>query len=378
MSLNATLAATMRAVAWFGQTNNVSVIDVPVPSIINQTDAIIRITTSAICGSDLHFYHGYTGAANVPWNLGHEAVGYVQEVGSAVSSLEVGEYVIIPDNAHSGHYGQEHPISFGSGSPNYGGLQAEYARVPHADMSLIPIPFNNQTGNATKELDYLMISDVFTTGWQALTYSGFEPGDTVAVFGAGPVGLLAAYSALLRGASRVYSVDQVPDRLALAESIGAITIQFNASDPVQQIMAQEPNGVTRALDCVGFESVNATGHRDDGLVPRNLLSVVAQQGGIAIAGVYTGGQNNTRGAANAATVPAEVPISVFELWSKAVTVGSGIVLPLEHAHSLIDLVANDRATPSFVVSSVIDIEQAPEYYRRYSDHLEHKVVIRFP
>ncbi|KAJ5196388.1 alcohol dehydrogenase [Penicillium cf. viridicatum] len=341
MPPNATLAATMRAVAWFGKTNSVSVIDVPVPSIINQTDAIIRITTSAICGSDLHFYH---------------AVGYVQEVGSAVSSLEVGEYVIIPDNAHSGHYGQEHPISFGSGSPNYGGLQAEYARVPFADMSLIPIPFNNQTGNATKELDYLMISDVFTTGWQALTYSGFEPGDTVAVFGAGPVGLLATYSALLRGASRVYSVDQVPDRLALAESIGAIPIQFNASDPVQQILAQEPNGVTRALDCVGFES----------------------QGGIAIAGVYTGGQNNTRGAANAATVPAEVPISIFELWRKAVTVGSGIVLPLEHAHSLVDLVANDRAFPSFVVSSIIDIEQVPEYYRRYSDHLEHKIVIRFP
>lgn len=139
--------------------------------------------------------------------------------------------------------------------------------MPFADDSLIPIPFNNQTNNATKELDYLMISDIFTTSWQALTYSGFEPGDSVAVFGAGPVGLLAAYSALLRGASRVYSVDQVPDRLALAASIGAIPIQLNASDPVEQILAQDPNGVTRALDCVGFESVNATGQRDDGLIP---------------------------------------------------------------------------------------------------------------
>ena len=123
MPLNSTLAATMRAVAWFGQVNNVSVIDVPVPTIINQTDAVVRITTSAICGSDLHFYHGYTGADNIPWNLGHEAVGYVEEVGSAVSSLTVGEYVIIPDNGHDGHYGQEHPLSFGSGSPDYGGLQ---------------------------------------------------------------------------------------------------------------------------------------------------------------------------------------------------------------------------------------------------------------
>lgn len=117
------MAATMRAVAWFGQTNNVSVIDMAVPRIMNQTDAIVRVTSAAICGSDLHFYHGYMGAADVPWGLGHEAVGYVEEVGSAVSSLQVGEYVIVPDNAHSGHYGQQHPISFGSGSPDYGGLQ---------------------------------------------------------------------------------------------------------------------------------------------------------------------------------------------------------------------------------------------------------------
>ncbi|KAJ5515378.1 alcohol dehydrogenase [Penicillium freii] len=149
---------------------------------------------------------------------------------------------------------------------------------------------------------------------------------------------LFSYSALLRGSSRIYSVDQVPDRLALAESIGAVPIQFNASDPVQQILAQEPNGVTRALDCVGFESVNATGQRADGLVPRNLLSAVAQQGGIAIAGVYTG-----------------VPISIFEFWRKTVIVGSEIVLPLEHAHLLVDLVANDRAFPGLVVSSIIDI-----------------------
>ncbi|GKZ38320.1 hypothetical protein AbraIFM66950_010450 [Aspergillus brasiliensis] len=378
MPLNTTLTATMRAVAWFGQPYNVSVIDMPVPSIINQTDAVVRITTSAICGSDLHFYHGYTGAADVPWGLGHEAVGYVSEVGDAVSSLQVGDYVIIPDNAHDGHYGQNHPLSFGSGSPGYGGLQAEYARVPFADMSLIPIPFNNSTGNATKELDYLMISDIFSTGWQALTYSGFEPGDTVAIFGAGPVGLMAAYSALLRGASRVYSVDQVPSRLQLASSIGAIPINFNTSDPVEQIMSLEPSGVTRALDCVGFEAVNATGHRIDGIVPRNLISVAAQQGGIAIAGVYTGGENSTQGAPFADQIPAQVPFDVASLWEKGLTVGSGIVLPLEHARELVDLVAADRASPSFVVSAVIDIEQVPEYYRRFSDHLEQKVVIRFP
>ncbi|PYH96617.1 alcohol dehydrogenase [Aspergillus ellipticus CBS 707.79] len=378
MALNATLAATMRAVAWFGfgHPYNVSVIDVPVPSIVNQTDAIVRITSSAICGSDLHFYHGYMGSPDVPWGLGHEAVGYVSEVGNSISSLNVGDYVqmVITDSS----------ILFPSVladlttedcKPSF---IAEYARVPFADETLIPIPFNNQTENQTKELDYLMISDIFMTGWQALTYSGFQPGDTVAVFGAGPMGLLAAYSALLRGAQRVYSVDQVPDRLNLTASIGAIPISFNASDPVEQILALEPSGVTRALDCVGFESVNATGQRDDGLIPRSLVDVAANQGGIAIAGVYTGGQNSTRGAPYADTVPAEVPLSVSSLWGKALTVGSVIVLPLEHAQPLVDLVAADRATPSFVISSIIDIEQAPEYYRRYSDHLEHKIVIRFP
>ncbi|KAL4936608.1 hypothetical protein BDV06DRAFT_233249 [Aspergillus oleicola] len=378
MPLNATIAHTMRAVAWFGQPYNVSVIDMPVPTIVDQTDAIIRITTSAICGSDLHFYHGFAGSPDVPWGIGHEAVGYVEEVGSAVSSLQVGEYVIIPDNAHDGHYGQQHPISFGTGMPDYGGLQAEYARVPFADQSLIPIPFNNQTDNATKELDYLMISDVFTTAWTALSYSGFEPGDSVAVFGAGPVGLLAAYSAILRGASTVYSVDQVPARLDMAASVGAIPISFNASDPIDQILAHEPNGVTRALDCVGFESVNATGSRETGLIPRQLVSVAADRGGIAIAGVYFGNQNSTAGAPYADQLPSEVPFSVSGLWGKALTVGSGIVLPLEQAAPLVDLVESGNARPSFVVTAEIGIEEAPEYYRRYSEHLEGKVVVRFP
>ena len=120
------LNATMRAVAWFGQPYNVSVIDMPVPRILNETDAIVRITSAGICGSDLHFYHGYSGSPNVPWGLGHEGVGYVTEVGSAVSFLQPGDYVIIPDNADDGHWApQEHPLSFGSGLPGYGGLQGE-------------------------------------------------------------------------------------------------------------------------------------------------------------------------------------------------------------------------------------------------------------
>lgn len=108
-------ATTMRAVAWYGQPYNVSVIDADLPSVINQTDVVVRITSSAICGSDLHFYHGYGGSPNVPWGLGHEAVGYVSEFGDAVTTLNVGDYVIIPDNADDGQWGPAHPLSFGTG-----------------------------------------------------------------------------------------------------------------------------------------------------------------------------------------------------------------------------------------------------------------------
>ncbi|KAK3935558.1 hypothetical protein QBC46DRAFT_358172 [Diplogelasinospora grovesii] len=205
----------------------------------------------------------------------------------AVSSLSVGDYVIIPDNGDDGHFRQSHPISFGTGLPGYGGLQAEYARVQFADDWLMPISLNSSTANSTAELDYLKVSDISTTAWHALTYSGFQPGDSVAVFGAGPVGLLAAYSAILRGASRVYSVD-VQRRLDLATSIGSIPISFNTTDPVAQIIALEPNRVIRCLDCVGFEAVNATGQRQDGVVIANMLAVTASGGGLAIPGVYMG------------------------------------------------------------------------------------------
>ncbi|KAB8230816.1 uncharacterized protein BDW43DRAFT_313624 [Aspergillus alliaceus] len=268
-------------------------------------------TTSAICGSDLHFYHGYWGPPNVPWGLGHEAVGYVSEVGGAVPSLLVGGYFIIPDNAHDGHYSQPHPLSL-----------AEYARVPFADMSLIPIPFNGRTGNATKELDYLMVSDIFSTGWQVLSYSGFQPGVTVAVFGAGPVGLMAAYSAMLSGAERVYSVDQVPSRLGLASSIATVPISFNTSDPVAQIITLEPNGVTRALDCSSASKE---------ALPSLMFTLV------------------DRIAPGELRWPTRfLPKLLYHriLVGESPDRGKRIVLPLDHAQALIDLIAAGRATPS--------------------------------
>ncbi|KAJ5305920.1 alcohol dehydrogenase [Penicillium antarcticum] len=150
-------------------------------------------------------------------------------------------------------------------------------------------------------------------------------------------------------------------------SLGAGRVYRNSSHPVQCPRPRSTNHDPGAK-WIGFEFVNATGQRDGELVPCKLLAVVAQQGGVVIAGVYTGGENNTAGAANAATVPTEQGCYGWK-WN---------VFPLEHARSPINLVVNDRASPSFVVSFIIDVEQAPEYYRRYSDLLEHKIVICFP
>ncbi|KAK7177617.1 alcohol dehydrogenase protein, partial [Paraphaeosphaeria sporulosa] len=244
----------------------VTVENVPVPILQATTDVRVRITTAAICGKDLHVIHGGFGSSNPSWVLGHEGTGIVESVGSGVNKLKVGDHVVIPDSfdtgginvnlaMEQGRYGQG--VGLGEQFGSYYGCQDEYVVVLYADYSLWTIPSNGAV-NASKEVDYLLILDMFATGWTALTYAGFQAGDTVAVFGAGEVGLFCAYSAILRGASRVYVVDWIPQRLALAESIGAIPISLNGSDlsAVEQILRLEPQGPTRSVDCVGYEAMN--------------------------------------------------------------------------------------------------------------------------
>ncbi|OJJ06529.1 hypothetical protein ASPVEDRAFT_328095 [Aspergillus versicolor CBS 583.65] len=371
------LNLTMQAVVYSGTPYNVSVMNVPRPTIINGTDAVVRITTSAICGSDLHMYHGVQGGTP-PWVMGHEALGWISEVGDAVSSLSVGDYVVIPDNIATGHLDMHPPAmdSFGTGA-ELGGLQAEYARVPFAADSLIPIPLTANTTNSTIEQDYMTVSDIFATGWSAITYSGFEPGDSVAVFGAGPVGLLAAYSAILRGASRVYSIDRVPMRLERAESIGAIPINFAETDPVAQILSLEPDGVTRAVDCVGMEAVNRTGDIDENIVLENMVGVAASQGGLGQVGVYMA-QASSPGAPLGDTLSPNVSFPITEFFGKHLRYEAGVVDPKVVAPELVQLIASGVASPSFITSEAIRIEDAPRYYQRFDRHQELKVYIQFP
>ena len=238
--------------------------------------------------------------------------------------------------------------------------------------------------NEATDLDYLTLSDIFPTAWTALTFSGFEPGDSVAVFGAGPVGLLAAYSALLRGASRVYVIDRVVQRLQRAARIGAIPISFNEThdDPVAEILRREDEegnsgrGVNRAVDCVGMEAVNGKGESEQGVVMRNMIDVVGEKGGIGLIGVYMA-QDSSPGAPKGDHVSKEIGFPVTEFFNKGLRMQGGVIDPKIVAPELVELIASGRARPGFVATAVIDIEDVPEYYARFDRHEEIKVYIRF-
>ncbi|KAI8202934.1 hypothetical protein K4K52_005878 [Colletotrichum sp. SAR 10_76] len=379
MALNSSFgSALVRGIMYRGVPGEMTVENIPMPTILNQTDAVVRITTSALYGSDLHVYRGYQGGAP-PWNMGHEAIGYISELGSAVSGLEVGDYVIIPDTVNHGRLEME-PTAldfYGNGAIVTDGLQSEYARVRFADSNLIPIPLTRETTNTTIEQDYLTISDIFATGWASLDFSGFETGDTVAVFGAGPVGLLAAYSAVLRGASKVYVVDHVQARLDRAASIGAIPINFASSDPVAQILAAEPNGVTRSIDCVGIEALNSTLGHEPNIILNQMVNLTHVGGGIGQVGVYMA-QPDSPGSPLGSTFSPIASFPLSDFFGKRLKFQAGPVDPKVYAPMLVELIRSGKASPHFVASASISIEDVPAYYARFNAHDEIKVFIHFP
>ncbi|CAN9439659.1 unnamed protein product [Alternaria alternata] len=383
-----TLNSTMRAVMFSGIPYNVTLSSIPVPQIRSPNDAIVQITTAALCGSDLHTYHGLVGGSMPTWTMGHEALGFVTEIGSAVTAVSVGDYVVIPDALTTGHYATDDPEQlafYGSGFPIMeDGLQdpvltalsskAEYASVRDADHNLIPVPLTRETTNATIEQDYMLVGDIFPTAYAALEWSGFQSGDSVAVFGCGPVGQLASYTAILRGASQVYCVDHWPQRLAMAASIGAIPINFVESDPVAQIMAHEPNGVVRSVDCVGLEARNAQLELDVNIVVQNMIAVTRPGGGIGIIGVYVG-QPSSSGAPLGDTISPNVTFPMTNFFVKGLSVRGGLVNPKVYSQRLVEMISSGVAKPGFIKTSVIDIEQLPEYYAKFSNGTEVKVFI---
>lgn len=221
----------------------------------------------------------------------------------------------------------------------------------------------------------MTVSDIFATAWAGLDFAGLQPGDSVAVFGAGPVRLLTAYSAILRGASRVYVVDHVAERLAQASEIGAIPVNFLQCDRVADILRQETGGVDRAVDCVGMEALGTDLEIDESIVIKQMVAVTRGGGGIGVVGAYLA-QPSSPGARKGDEISPNIEFPITEVFNKGLTVRAGGVDPRLYAPALLELIANGKAQPGFVTTASIKMDQAPEYYEKFHLQTEGKVIIR--
>ncbi|RZI44121.1 glutathione-dependent formaldehyde dehydrogenase [Herbaspirillum sp. HC18] len=258
----------MKAVV-FHNVGDIRLEDVPEPKIEQPTDAIVRLTASAICGTDLHFVRGTVAGMKEGTVLGHEGVGVVEQVGESVRNISVGDRVVIPSTiacgycayCRDGYYAQcdnANPNGAAAGTAFYGGppesgpfngLQAEKARIPFANVNLVKLPKDVSDDQA------ILLSDIFPTGYFGADLADIKPGHTVAVFGCGPVGQFAIASAKLMDAGRILAIDCLPDRLEMARRQGAEVINFDEEDPVQTIKDLTGGiGVDRAIDAVGVDA----------------------------------------------------------------------------------------------------------------------------
>jgi glutathione-independent formaldehyde dehydrogenase len=364
----------MKAVVYEGPFA-VSVEEVPEPKIQEPTDAIVRITTTNICGSDLHMYEGRTTVEKGKI-LGHENMGIVAETGGAVNRVKVGDRVSVPFNVACGSCRncvegwtgfclRTNPTegmvgaAYGYASMGpYDGGQAEFLRVPYADFQLLELPPGTEHEN-----DFTMLSDIFPTGWHGTELARMRPGDRVVVYGAGPVGLLAAHSAMIRGASQVFIVDKERDRLELAEKIGVTPIDFSREDPVEHVLdATRGRGADCGVEAVGYQAHDATGQEHPELVLDNLVSSVRVPGGIGVVGVYV---PQDPGAPNDLAKEGRLAWQYGQFFTKGQWMGTGQCPVMRYNRRLRDLIIAGVAKPSFLVSHELPLEEAPVGYEHF-------------
>jgi threonine dehydrogenase-like Zn-dependent dehydrogenase len=387
----------MKAVCWNGA-GDVRVERVPDPKILNPRDAIVRITTTAICGSDLHLYDGYIPTMKPGDILGHEFMGEVVALGREVKYLAVGDRVVVPfticcggcffcrkqlwslcdnSNPNAGMaetlYGQSGAGLFGYSHlfGGYAGGQAEYARVPFADVGPLKIP------EGLGDEQVLFLSDIFPTAYQAADNGGIEPGDTVAIWGCGPVGQLIVRSAFLLGAERVIAIDSVPRRLELAHHSGAIALDFDEVDIYEALRdLTGGRGPDVCIDAVGLE---AYGHTLDALYDRAKAAMFlttdrihalrqailsCRKGGtVSIPGVYGG-------------LPDKFPLGAA--FSKGLTFRMGQTHMIRYMKPLLERIRRGEIDPSFIISHVMRLDDAPRGYATFKGNRDEctKVILK--
>lgn len=376
----------MKALRWYGK-EDVRVEQVPDPEILNPRDAIVRVTTTCICGSDLHLYGGFIPSMQQGDILGHEFMGEVVALGKAVTNLRVGDRVVVPftiacgncffcqsqlwslcdnsnPNAHmaevaygyspSGLFGYSHMLG------GYAGGQAEYVRVPFADVGPLKVP------DGISDEQAIFLTDIFPTGYMAAEVCDIKPGQVVAVWGCGPVGQFTIRSAYMLGADRVIAIDRVPERLRLAADGGAEILNYEVQ-PVLETLREltAGRGPDACIDAVGMEGhgagawdvydkVKQAARLETGrpIALREAIMACRKGGTVSVPGVYGG-------------VIDKMPIGAIV--NKALTLKSGQTHMMRYMRPLLERVQRGEIDPTFVITHRLKLDQAPEAYRTFRD-----------
>jgi threonine dehydrogenase-like Zn-dependent dehydrogenase len=365
----------MRALVYHGP-RKVSVDEVPDARIERPTDALVRITTTNICGSDLHMYEGRTGVEEGKV-LGHENMGEVIEVGSGVDRVKVGDMVSLPfnigcgfcKNCEAGLTGFCLTANPGNAGAAYGyadmgpysGGQAELLRVPWADWNALVLPDDAQE----KQADYTMLSDILPTGYHGTELAQVGTGDSVVIWGAGPVGLMAALSAQLRGADQVLVVDRQPDRLRLAAKLGATPVDDSAGDAVQQVLdATRGEGADKGVEAVGYQAHDHRGQESPGLTINSLIQAVRPTGRIGVVGVFV---PEDPSAADDLAKEGRFAFDFGTFFFKGQAMGTGQANVKQYNRGLRNLIHQGKLHPGQIVSQELSLDQAAEGYERFDE-----------
>ena len=343
----------MRALTFQGE-RSVRVDELPKPSVAKPDEALVRITTGAICGSDLHLYHRripiQEGAV-----LGHEFVGVVEEVGDHVSRVRPGDRVVACFFTYCGHCfycrrgwfsqcEQKQVFGYGENFGNLGGGQAEYCLAPHANHTLEPIP------EGVSDEQALFVGDILATGFFGVERAGVQPGDSVAVIGCGPVGLMAIMSARLKGAARVLAVDMVPSRLEMAERLGADAVDAGGGQAAKAVKAETGgHGADRAIEAVGLAATIET----------------------AVHSVRRGGTVSVVGVPELAA--GDFPY--LKVWWDDLTFTGGVCNVPAYMRQLLDLIEAGRLDPTQIVSHRLSLDEGVRAYEMFDNREATKILL---